>query len=159
MQIISSLKDMDTFALKNVDELFCSPSGSLAVAKREFVKDASGFNSGVFAFTPSQKDYIDLMLQVQNNQHKIWKNGEQTLLNMKYKKRLFCLPTGYNCLGFMVPNSAKSTKCSIIGTSDAEVWVKRQIVHAKFSDERVASSIPTIAKKWESYLPRERIPE
>lgn len=144
---------MDTFALKNVDELFCTPAQSLGVAKRDHVKDPAGFNSGVFVFTPSKKDYDGLLHQVQVNSNLVWKNGEQSLLNERFAKRLACLSTGYNCGGFLTLNSSRSVKCSISGDTDDEVWQNRQIVHTKFSDKRFGSSIPTIARKWESYLP------
>lgn len=144
---------MDTFALKNVDELFCTPAQSLGVARRDHVKNPAGFNSGVFVFTPSKKDYDGLLRQIEVNSNLVWKNGEQSLLNAKFTKRLTCLSTGYNCGGFLTLNSSKSMKCSINGDSDDEVWQNRQIVHTKFSDKRFRSSIPTIARKWESYLP------
>jgi len=145
-------QDMDTFALRNVDELFCSPSGSFGVAKRDNSKDASSFNSGVFVYTPSVGDYDKLWEDLVNSASKTWENGEQTLLNMRFSKRIFCLETGYNCGGFLTLNSARSLKCSISGDSESEVWAKRQIIHAKLSDKRFASSLPTISKKWESYL-------
>lgn len=143
---------MDTFSLRNVDELFCSPSGSFGVAKRSYTKNPAGFNSGVFVFTPSATDYNFLWKSVQSHSSTIWVNGEQTLLNERFSNRIFCLETGYNCGGFLTLNSSKSSKCSIKGDSDSEVWAKRQIVHTKFSDKRFASSLPTISEKWESYL-------
>ena len=145
---------MDTFALKNIDELFCTPRQSLGVAKRDHVKDPAGFNSGVFVFSPNKKDYDGLIHQIRIKNDLVWKNGEQSLLNERFAKRLNCLSTGYNCGGFLTLNSAKSIKCSIIGDTDDEVWRNRQIVHTKFSDRRYRSSIPTIARKWESYLPK-----
>ena len=143
---------MDTFALRNVDELFCSPAGSFGVAKRDHSKDAAGFNSGVFVFTPSKIEYDNLWKEVKASASQTWKNGEQTLLNVRFANQIFCLETGYNCGGFLVLNSSRSLKCSISGNSDSEVWAKRQIIHAKLSDKRFASSLPTISKKWESYL-------
>jgi len=143
---------MDTFALRNIDDMFCSPSGSFAVAKRHNSKDASGFNSGVFVYTPSLGVYNFLMQSVKDNKDMTWKNGEQTLLNRKFSKQIFCLDTGYNCGGFLTINSSRSLKCSIFGNSDSEVWAKRQIIHAKLSDKRFASSLPTIAAKWKTYL-------
>ena len=143
---------MDTFSLRNVDELFCSPQGSFGVAKRDNAKDASHFNSGVFVFTPSTRDYTQLLEDLKNSKRVTWKNGEQTLLNRRFSKRIFCLETGYNCGGFLNLNSSRSLKCSIQGSSDSEVWAKRQIIHAKLSDKRFASSLPTISRRWESYL-------
>ena len=143
---------MDTFSLRNIDELFCSPEGSFGVAKRDNAKDASQFNSGVFVFTPSHSEYRQLIEEVKNSKSVTWKNGEQTLLNRRFSKRIFCLETGYNCGGFQTLNSSRSFKCSIRGSSDSEVWAKRQVVHVKLSDKRFASSLPTISKKWESYL-------
>ena len=39
---------------------------SLGVAKRDHVKDPSGFNSGVFVFSPNQKDYAS------NEEKELW---------------------------------------------------------------------------------------
>jgi len=144
---------MDTFSLQNVDELFCSPPGSFGVAKRDNAKDPSQFNSGVFVYTPSDIEYSQLIEEAKKNSRSVtWKNGEQTLLNKRFSKRIFCLDTGYNCGGFLTLNSSRSVKCSVHGNSDSEVWAKKKIIHAKLSDKRFASSLPTISKKWETYL-------
>ena len=76
---------MDTFALKNVDELFCTPAQSLGVAKRDHVKDPAGFNSGVFVFSPNKEDYDSLIHQIEVKKDLIWKNGEQSLLNRDFQ--------------------------------------------------------------------------
>jgi len=143
---------MDTFALRNVDELFCSPAGSFGVAKRDHVGDPAAFNSGVFVFSPSANDYNSLWKSLKSFKNVVWTNGEQTLLNKRFSKRIFCLETGYNCGGFLTLNSSKSLKCSIKSDFDSEVLRTRQIVHVKLSDKRFASSLPTISKMWESYL-------
>eukprot|EP00959_Pyramimonas_sp_CCMP1952_P004130 86793-Pyramimonas_sp.AAC.1 len=104
--------DSDSYALHNVDELFCLPK-KFAAAKREQVPVAlkSAFNSGVFVYSPSAKNYQGLLDDIVANAGTVWQNGEQSLLNRRFGEIMNCLPVGYNCVGFgAYGTSAKSDK-------------------------------------------------
>uniref|UniRef100_A0A7S0MZI9 Hexosyltransferase n=1 Tax=Pyramimonas obovata TaxID=1411642 RepID=A0A7S0MZI9_9CHLO len=148
--------DSDTYALHNVDELFCLPK-EFAASKRDKVPVAlkSAFNSGTFVYTPNAKMYQGLLDDIVANAGTVWQNGEQSILNRRFGQTMNCLPVGYNCVGFGAHGAtAKSDKCSIKGPSDEEVWKKRQVMHVKLSDKRFAAALPTIAESWRSYLPK-----
>merc|ERR1712216_398944 len=131
--------DSDTFALDNVDELFCLPM-RFAASKRPHVpvEGKANFNSGTFVFTPSNETYNDL-LQKATEFVGSWENGEQTLLNRYFGPTMTCYSVGYNCVGFG-STEYLSTKCQV--RTEEQIWRSRKIIHAKLSDRRQAHMLP-----------------
>mmetsp|Transcript_34615 Transcript_34615/g.58134 ORF Transcript_34615/g.58134 Transcript_34615/m.58134 type:complete len:375 (-) Transcript_34615:1640-2764(-) len=147
--------DSDTFALHNIDEIFCLPKRFGAV-KRDNVPTSlrHSFNSGVFVFSPNTSVYQALLDDVVATTGTLWANGEQSILNRRFGPTMSCLPVAYNCVGFGgYGSSAKSAKCSIKGSSDVEVWKRRKVLHVKLSDRRFAEALPSLSASWRTYLP------
>lgn len=82
--------DIDTFLVRNVDELFCSTG--FAAAKR---KGVDFFNGGVFVYRPSRMLYtkiLDNMLQYMKEPG-VKKFAMQELLHRAFGNNFFCLAT------------------------------------------------------------------
>jgi len=148
--------DLDTFVLKNVDEAFCIPGEFAAVRRRHDI--SSGFNAGFLVIRPSKTSYnglVDLFKRncdlhkrgIANPNH----FGEQPLL-VKFFTVMACLDVVYNCGGFSGAN-LESLKCDLRVSDDAEIWKTRSVVHAKLSQRKIFTTMPSISAEWRKHLP------
>jgi len=144
--------DIDTFLIRNVDELFCATG--FAAAKRLGV---AGFNGGVFSFEPSAKLYDtifkSMLKYMQEPGEK--KFAMQTLLHRTFGEKFFCVDIVYNCHGLCGDNivgcKQLSSKCGI--NDEQHMFARGAIIHAKISDDHVAEHIPQLRKMWSEYGP------
>jgi len=141
--------DVDTFLVRNVDELFCSTG--FAAAKR---KGVDLFNGGVFVYRPSRVLYtkiLDNMLQYMREPG-VKKFAMQELLHRTFGNKFFCLSTEYNCGGFCTADSGCSQispKCDV--TDEIELFKRGAIIHSKIGEPHLRSVYPTLYQVWLSF--------
>ena len=141
--------DLDTFLVRNVDELFCTEG--FAAAKRPSVPL---FNGGVFVYSPSKHLY-DVIMKYMITYMK--KPGEkkfamQAILHGVFGQEYFCIEPTYNCGGFCASVekcSQISTKCGI--EDERELFVKASIIHSKVGEPHLRETFPSLYKLWLSY--------
>jgi len=141
--------DLDTFLMRNVDELFCTEG--FAAAKRPSVPL---FNGGVFAYSPSKHTYEAIMNYMIDYMKKPGekKFAMQAILHEMFGSKFYCFHPVYNCGGFCGGTekcSQISPKCGI--TDEAELFVKVAIVHSKIGEPHLRQTFPTLYKLWLSY--------
>lgn len=140
--------DLDTFLMRNVDELFCTEG--FAAAKRPSVHL---FNGGVFVYSPSRHLY-DMIIKYMLAYMK--KPGEkkfamQAILHGVFDD-YFCIEPTYNCGGFCADGgecTLISTKCGI--KDERELFVKAAIIHSKIGEPHLRQTFPSLYKLWLSY--------
>jgi len=141
--------DLDTFMIRNIDELFCT--GGFAAAKRPGVPL---FNGGVFVFTPSDSIYEAIMkfmfkyMKMPGEK----KFAMQSILHEIFGKKFYCFATVYNCGGFCAEAegcSKISPKCDI--TNEEELFSKAAVIHSKIGEPHLRNVFPTLYKLWASY--------
>jgi hypothetical protein len=141
--------DLDTFLMRNVDELFCTEG--FAAAKRPSVPL---FNGGVFAYSPSKHTYEAIMNYMIDYMKKPGekKFAMQAILHEIFGSKFYCVHPVYNCGGFCGGTekcSQISPKCGI--ADEAELFVKVAIVHSKIGEPHLRQTFPTLYKLWLSY--------
>lgn len=148
--------DIDTFILRNIDEVFCSDAHFAAAARANNMK--SDFNSGVYLYSPLEMDF-DLVLEEYEKyiqlEVKELKRGIQAVLNKAFGSSRRCLPAGYNCGGLqgpLDPHSVFSTKCPFKGEEEL-LSLRHPVLHLKFSMGKYRNWLPTISCMWSKYLP------
>lgn len=149
--------DVDTFLVRNIDELFCTRG--FAAAKRPGV---AFFNGGVFSFQPSEQLYNRMM---KNMLQYMKEPGEkkfamQALLHRTIGENFFCVDPVYNCHGLCGAHGVcemLSSKCAV--RNELDLLQRGAIVHAKLSQRSVAKHVPNLHKLWLSYGPVESVVE
>lgn len=141
--------DLDTFLMRNVDELFCTEG--FAAAKRQSVPL---FNGGVFVYSPSKHKYKAIMNYMIDYMKKPGekKFAMQAILHEIFGSKFYCVHPVYNCGGFCGGTekcSQISPKCGI--ADEAELFVKVAIVHSKIGEPHLRQTFPTLYKLWLSY--------
>jgi len=141
--------DLDTFMIRNIDELFCTEG--FAAAKRPGVPL---FNGGVFVFSPSESTYEAIMkfmfkyMKMPGEK----KFAMQSILHEIFGKNYFCFAPAYNCGGFCgkAEGCTKiSPKCDI--TDEEELFLKAAVIHSKIGEPQLRNVFPTLYKLWASY--------
>lgn len=141
--------DVDTFLIRNVDELFCTEG--FAAAKRQSVPL---FNGGVFVYSPSRYIYDKMM---SNMIQYMKKPGEkkfamQALLHELFGQTYYCIEPTYNCGGFCGVQekcSKISPKCGI--KDESELFVKGAIIHSKINEPHLQETFPNLHFLWLTY--------
>ena len=141
--------DLDTFLIRNVDELFCTEG--FAAAKRQSVPL---FNGGVFVYSPSKYNYGLIMHYMIEYMRKPGekKFAMQAILHEIFGKKFFCIHPVYNCGGFCGETekcSKISPKCDI--ADEGELFVKGAVIHSKIGEPHLRKTFPTLYKLWLSY--------
>jgi len=141
--------DLDTFLLRNVDELFCT--NGFAAAKRPLVPL---FNGGVFVYSPSRNVYdkmLSLMIEYMKEPGEK-KFAMQAILHKLFGQRYYCINPTYNCGGFCGANekcSMLSAKCGI--KNEMDLFVKGAIIHSKIAESHLRQEFPNLYALWLSY--------
>lgn len=149
--------DIDTFLLRNVDELFCMNT-HFAAAERVRNRN-SDFNSGVYLYKKKKGDFQNIMKEyrkyiISSDKEKL-KRGIQAVLNRAFSFSKSCIPAGYNCGGFegkFDSTSVHSVKCPFRGEAQLLSQV-HPILHLKFSMSKYRSWLPTLSCIWRRHLP------
>lgn len=141
--------DLDTFLVRNVDELFCTKG--FAATKRPSVPL---FNGGVFAYSPSKQTYKAIMNYMIDYMKKPGekKFAMQAILHKIFGSKFYCVHPVYNCGGFC----GRTEKCSQISpkcgiADEAELFLKGAIIHSKIGEPHLRQTFPTLYKLWLSY--------
>ena len=152
--------DLDTFALTNLDEVFCATSFSPSErpprsqqaagkkSKKQPRKPSGNFNGGVFAFQPSARTFqrflgemVSYMKQPGEKQFAM-----QHLLHTIYPSGYGCLPHLYNCIGIQDGPLPVSSKCAV--KDEAEVLRSVKVLHGKLSSDVFKKALPTVHRMW-----------
>ena len=147
--------DIDTFILRNVDEIFCMDAHFAAAARVNNMR--SDFNSGVYLYSPIDGDFKVVLKEYERyiRLERELKRGIQAVLNRAFISFQRCLPAGYNCGGFqgsLHPKSVFSTKCPFRGEEEL-LSLRHPILHLKLSMRKYRIWLPTISCLWSTYLP------
>jgi len=143
--------DVDTFLIRNIDELFCSVG--FAASKRRGV---GLFNGGVFTFEPSSHLYqlIEQNMLKYMEEPGLKKFAMQTLLHRTFGESFFCLNVKYNCHGLCGSDQSCDMLSSKCGIKDEEqLFSVASVIHAKISAGGVMKHVPRLFRLWSSYGP------